>query len=111
VTEGCAPPTEHDPIVERLEVTPQEFILKPGGRGVLKVTAVWSDGMHRDATPWALYDSRDDQLAEVTPTGEITARRAGRVAVTVRYAGQVAAVDVTIPYGEKRPHGDFVVRN
>jgi hypothetical protein len=111
IAEGCAAPSAEEPIVTRLEVTPAEVVAKPGQKASLRVSAVWSDGVRRDITPWALFDSRDKNYAEVTTAGEITTLKSGRVPVTVRYAGQVAAVDVTIPYGEALPHEGFTAKN
>lgn len=100
LAEGCRPPQLDDgsagPLeVTRIEVTPREAVLKPGESLALRVQAVWNDGVVRDVSPWALYDVRDKQYAEITADGRITALKAGRVPATIRYMGQVAAVDVT----------------
>jgi hypothetical protein len=101
------PPPRADVRVVRLEVAPAEVVLSAGEQAALRVTAHWSDGATQDASPWALYESRDERAAEVTPAGRITSTGPGRVAVTVRYLGQVAAVPVTTPFG---PAGDAPTR-
>ncbi|MBM81877.1 MAG: hypothetical protein CMJ78_14980 [Planctomycetaceae bacterium] len=67
------------------------------GRKIV-VRAVWSDGKVTDATPWALYEVRDEQIAEVNESGHIEAVRSGRTAITVTFMGQVNAVTVTVPF-------------
>ncbi len=121
IAEGCvspeaelarsSTPAQASPVVTKLNVTPVELVLEPGKSAKLQVQAVWSDGFVQEITPWALYDVRDKQLADVGRSGTVSALRAGRVPVTVRYMGQVAAVDVTIPYGPSRELADFTPRN
>ncbi|MGE3405769.1 MAG: DUF1549 domain-containing protein [Pirellulales bacterium] len=113
IESGAPPPrlttTETSPLahvdrVVKLEVTPAEALLAAGQQTQLQVVAHWSDGEVRDVTPWALYESKDDRVAEVTPTGQITSAGAGRVAIIVRYMGQVMAVPMTTPFTQ--PAGD-----
>ena len=111
IAAGLPPPTTDDPHVVRLEVTPGELLLKPGQQAEISVAAYWSDGVRRDATPWALFDSRDQQIVEVSASGVVTANKPGRSPVTVRFLGQVAAVSVTIPYEGLAEPTDFTPRN
>ncbi|MDB5338134.1 MAG: Protein of unknown function (DUF1553)/Protein of unknown function [Planctomycetaceae bacterium] len=95
---GMPGPQAADPHVARLEVTSLERPLQLGEQMQLQVRVVWSDGSAQDATPWVLYESNSDRVAQVSSAGLITVRGAGRAAVTVRHLGQVAAVPVTVPY-------------
>lgn len=65
----------------------------------LRVSASFADGSARDVTPWVLFEVRDKTIAEVSRGGVLTARRAGKTAVSVRYLGQVASVSVSVPFG------------
>lgn len=98
--------------------------LAVGGRHALQVQADWhsttkvteghagaSNSSRRDVTSWCLYDSRDPAVAEVTRTGQIVAKGAGKTAITVRYAGQIATVGVTVPWGPPAPIDDFPIHN
>jgi hypothetical protein len=107
IAEGCAAPGADAPQVVALEVSHTELVLAAGETAQLQATAVWSDGVRRDATPWALYDVRNETLAEVTPSGKVAALASGRVPVTIRYMGQVAAVDVTTPFGSAKKTQEF----
>jgi hypothetical protein len=98
ICQGVPGPSAKDPLLTRLEVTPSELLLPPGGAATLRVRAAWSDAASRDVTALALYDDADLQVAEVTAEGSVKAIGHGRTAITVRYLGQVAAVTVTVPY-------------
>jgi hypothetical protein len=111
ITQGLGAPTSDDPRVARLEVTPNQPILALGRATQLQVHAVWSDGQRHDVTPLALYDSRDERFVEVTALGIVRATSPGKGAVTVRYAGQVAAVDVTVPYEKPQAVAEFTPAN
>lgn len=107
IAQGMTPPEARLSVV-RLTVTPDDVRLTAGGKAALAVKAHWSDGVVSDATTTALYDVIHDTLAEVTSTGEITARDPGRTTVNVRFCGQVAAVSLTIPFADQSPPSDFV---
>lgn len=94
----------------RLDVTPAELVLKPGQSGNIRVGAAWSDGANRDVTAWAQYELREEAVAGVSPDGLVTAASPGRVAVTVRFAGLVTAVPVTVPF-ESTPSAEPFVPN
>lgn len=98
VAQGMPGPQTADPRVVRLDVTPRERELRSGEKFQLQVRAVWSDGTEQNVTPWALFESNNDQVAEVAGPGAVTAKGAGRTAVTIRHLGQVAAVPVIVPY-------------
>lgn len=90
---------EEWPTVTKLEVTPLDVTLKREETRELKVKATWSDGTVQDATKLALFESTREPVAGIDATGKLEARGPGRAAITVRYMGQVAAVQATIPFG------------
>jgi hypothetical protein len=87
------------PTVTKLEVSSLDLLMQKGEVRELKVKATWSDGAVQDATKLALYESNRDPVAAVDANGRLEARGPGRAAITVRYMGQVAAVQVTVPFG------------
>ena len=111
IAQGLARPTTSDAIVQNLLVTPDKLTLAPGGTAGLKVVARWSDGVERDVTAWSLFDSQNRQMVEIDAAGSVTAQKPGVSAVTARFAGQVAAVPVTIPYGPSQPIENVVALN
>ena len=82
----------------QIRVEPAELVVPVGGDVSLKVVATFGDGTTRDVTPWALYDTREKMIADVTRTGVLTAVKSGKTALTIRYLGQVAALGVSVPF-------------
>jgi len=99
IGQGLARPTTSDPVLTQITVAPAALKLTVGTLTSLSVSAHWSDGVVRDVTPWALFDSQNRQIVEIDHVGQVTAQKPGVSAVTARFSGQVAAVPVTIPYG------------
>ena len=99
IARGALGPSPADPKLLRLEITPRDLELQPGKSQTLKVQAVWSDNLNQDVTAWAVYDSTQEHVASVSPNGDIQATGPGRTAVMIRYLGQFAVVNVSVPYG------------
>ena len=59
----------NDPVVQRIEVLPQERVLEPGAMQQLAVIAHLSDGSRADVTTLAQFNVNDADLADVSPTG------------------------------------------
>jgi hypothetical protein len=86
--------------VTKLIVTPATRVGQPGLTQQLQVQALYSDGKTRDVTAWARFDSMDDAVLSVTPTGLVTAIGRGQAPVMVRYEGQAEISTVAIPYAD-----------
>lgn len=97
---GMPAPRADDPRVVQLKVEPAELVLQAGEQQQLKVEAHFSDGVVQPATSWVLYESTQDTVAEVAPSGAVKVLRPGGATITIRYLGQSAAVPVIVPYGE-----------
>jgi hypothetical protein len=108
---GAPAPSAADARVLRLSVTPSSLVLSPGRSASLTVTAEWSDGVRRDVTALALFDSRDGRVATVTPAGSVGAIRPGKSPVGVRFLGLVASADVTVPFAAVAAADGFVPHN
>jgi hypothetical protein len=78
------------PVLRRVEVTPGESVLvEPADRVRLRVRATFSDGTERDVTRLAVYEA-SNQVATVTPDGEVRRGQAGETAILVRYLDRQA---------------------
>ncbi|HJT79158.1 MAG TPA: DUF1549 domain-containing protein, partial [Gemmataceae bacterium] len=78
------------PVLRRLEVTPTEQVLvEPADRVRLRVRAFFSDGTERDVTGLAVFEV-SNQVATVSPAGEVRREQAGEAAVLVRYLDRQA---------------------
>ena len=73
--------------------------------------ALWSDGLVQDVSKWALFDSSDNNVAEVANDGRLMAKGPGRTAITVRFMGQVASVSVTVPFANISDFPSFATTN
>ncbi|MCI0536889.1 MAG: DUF1549 and DUF1553 domain-containing protein, partial [Verrucomicrobiales bacterium] len=99
-----APYGAKDLTVTAISVTPPDSLLATTNQTLqLRVSAFLSDGSQEDATAQALYTSNDDAVAEVSKSGEITTRGRGLTSIMVRYAGQVAAARIAVPFGGVDP--------
>ncbi len=95
----------------KLTAQPSDVTLMPNQSQTLTVQATFADGETRDVTAWALFDVRESHIAEVSRTGRITALRAGKTAVMVRYLGQVATISVAVPFSAEPVTIDFQPAN
>lgn len=84
--------------VARIEVTPAEVVLVPhSGKANIRVTAFYGDGVQADVTALSRFETLNDEVALVDRDGQITCQEAGDAPILVRYAGQVAVVQVLVP--------------
>lgn len=115
IRQGATNDTSTVPKFVSLEVEPKKAILKPNATQQLKVVAHYADGRTRDVTPWALFESNDPAMAEVSATGLVSTRAIpGNVSIMVRYQGQVTVFIAAIPLGANitaiPPEKNFVDR-
>lgn len=104
-----------DPVVERIEVFPAERTMERAATQQLAVLAHYSDGSVQDVTRIAQFESNDDEMAEVSPTGLVrTQHLTGDAAVMVRFQGQVGVFRAAIPLGvdlnDLPPERNFIDR-
>ena len=74
--------------VTRLEVFPKRRVGTVGTTQQLRVIAHYNDKSIRDVTAWAKYDSMDESILEVAPSGLITTSGRGQAPVMVRFGSQ-----------------------
>lgn len=100
IEQGAAPPSESDPTVTSVRVTPERLIFDSHHKEqALQVTARFSDGTERDVTDLAVYQSNEPEIADVSEAGVVrTQSRCGQMAVMVRYGEQIAVFHGTVPF-------------
>lgn len=79
-----------DPVIQRLEVFPEEAVVLEDGHYQMLVTAYLSDGRSEDLTEQVRFESLDREVLEVSSSGRVQGRRVGEAVVLVRAAGKVA---------------------
>lgn len=100
IKQGAPYGTGSEPKIVSVEVQPKRGLIQMGGRQQLKVLAKYSDGSVRDTTRLALYESNADAMANVTEDGLVEVRDLpGKVAVMVRYQGEVSVFTAAVPLG------------
>jgi hypothetical protein len=109
--DGAPEPGPRDPQVTKVEVWPAHRVLVPGEQQQLAVRATWSDGLAEDVTATAQFNSLNDGVAAVTPNGLVTALAAGETHVMVRFRGQVAIAQVTLPYARLEQYPEVPANN
>lgn len=103
IAAGAAPPREDDPIIESLEVFPEEVTLRPGDQQRIVVRAKYSNGRMSDVTPWSKFAATNEAVATVDEDGRIKVVGHGGGAVTVWYSSKIVNVRVTSPYAAEAP--------
>ena len=100
------------PKLERLEVSPREREMKPGGEQQILATALFSDGSRRDVSHAAQYASNATSVAEVSPHGVVRCGgQSGEAAITINYMGSVSVVRVQRPRSSSKHHSAMPIRN
>jgi hypothetical protein len=84
------------PALARLEIYPPMAVLGPGETHGFLITGHYSDGRTEDFTHQVLYSSNDSEVATVTGSGLVSAKRKGETAILIRAAGQVASAVVGV---------------
>ncbi len=99
---GVPGPTDADPSVTTLTVTPERATVAVGDTRQITVTATLSNGKIRDVTPQTLFSSGDGALIEVTPGGLAKSLAPGEGPVVIRYGGKFATARLLAPFAPAR---------
>ena len=101
------------PTLVRLSVEPRHRVMNQHDRQQIAILAHRSDGTARDVTHQAQYQSNETAIATVDDDGLVrTLERSGEAAIMVRYMGQVAIFQATVPLGKPINHyPDFPCNN
>ena len=82
--------------VTRVEVSPKEVVLE-GGRGhQLEVTAYLANGRQEDITDQVRYISSNPEVANVSDTGLVEAKKTGETNILIRTPGYTLNADVGV---------------
>jgi uncharacterized protein DUF1549/uncharacterized protein DUF1553 len=111
IASGTPGPLPDDPVLSGLKVLPASRIMKQKEQQQVMVLANYSDGRTRDVTQSSRLESLNDSVAEVSNQGLITARGGGQAAILARYMGNVAMVEVVVPYTMSHDYSDFRAQN
>lgn len=89
-----------DPVVEEINIVPEQRRLPREQSQQLTVLARYSDGSVEDITHTAQFESNNKDLAQVDDSGLVQlGNQSGDVAVMARYQGNVSVFRASIPLG------------
>ena len=92
-----SPPDERQ--LKRITVTPAASVMNTTSEVVLKVIAHYSDGRQQNVTARSLFESNAPEVGDVDVRARVTtAMRGGLFAVMVRFSGQIAVFQGTVPF-------------
>jgi Protein of unknown function (DUF1549)/Protein of unknown function (DUF1553) len=101
-----------DPVVQAVRVEPAERLLWPRDWQQLRVIARYSDGRERDVTAHARFQSNNEGLINVQPSGLVRAGEVpGEAAVMASFMNEVAVFRVLVPRTETIANYPAVVEN
>ncbi len=98
IAAGMVAPSEADPKITKLEITPKQTTLNNGAAEQVRVVAQYSDGHAEDVTRWGKYATTDAGVATVEDDGKVRMQGSGEAAVTVWYLSRVAFASFANPY-------------
>jgi hypothetical protein len=94
IHDGSQPDLRDAPVLREIEVTPrQKVVPEPVDRVPIQVRARFSDGSIRDVSRLAVYET-SNQVATVTPGGEVQRQELGETTILVRYLDQRTPVQL-----------------
>jgi hypothetical protein len=100
--QGTPGPKDDDPRVVGLKVYPEHRLMEPGQEQHLAVLASLSDGSERDVTPSARFDTLNEGVATVRPSGLAKTVGRGVASIMVRYQGCSAITRLSVPFARTR---------
>jgi hypothetical protein len=101
IASGAPPPSDKDPLIERIQVTPASRMLKIGDEQQLAVKAFFSDGHNEDVTRWVKYSSSNDGVATVSDSGLVRMQGSGEAVISLWYLSRVASALLSVPFPGK----------
>lgn len=98
IASGSNAPTDSDPKITRLEVTPKTATFASGAETQLRVLAQYSDGHAEDVTRWVKYSTSDAAVASVDDDGKVKINGHGETAISIWYQSNVSFARLANPY-------------
>jgi hypothetical protein len=105
ISQGATPPRADDPHLVKIEIFPQEQILNVNASQQLQVRATFSDGLSREVTRQAVYQSNEPSIATISDDGLIqTTSQHGLFSVMARFGEQIATFHAAVPFVSDPKH-------
>jgi hypothetical protein len=101
IAAGAPPPTDHDPLITALDVSPTSATLAPNAEQQITVHARFSDGHQEDVTRWVKFNSTSEGVATVDDSGHVKMTGAGEAAITCSYLSRVSFSRLVVPFANQ----------
>ena len=108
IISGAVPPSADDPVVERLEVFPDNVHLTVGQNQDFVVRAHYSDGHSEDVTRWTKFTSTNEAVASVDAHGRVTVTGHGAGAITGWFASRIVIAGMVSPFPYDIPDDVYI---
>jgi hypothetical protein len=99
ITQGTPADLADTAQVVGVRVVPDKLAMKPGEKHRLQLIAEYNNGTKRDVTRLGVFAVNNDQFAQVSDEGLVTAIAAGETAVVGRFERTFAATGITVLEG------------
>lgn len=103
ISQGASGPSDEDPILTDISVTPETSLLRPGDETQVLVSGHYGDGRIVDVTHWAKFTATDEAVLSVDEEGRVLVRGSGEGAVLVWFGSKVKLARMTVPYPHDIP--------
>ncbi|MDQ6630631.1 MAG: DUF1549 and DUF1553 domain-containing protein, partial [Verrucomicrobiota bacterium] len=100
-------PKKEDPRIQKIEILPENVVLKSGMNQQLIVRAHFDDGHVEDVSHWAKYNAANAAVTQVDDEGNVKVIGNGEGAITAWYLSRIAIATVTSPFTNKIPEQIF----
>jgi hypothetical protein len=98
IAAGQTPPKDDDARMTRLEILPENTVLKSGDTQQIVVLAHFSDGHVEDVTRGAKYTATNLTVANVDEDGEVTVTGHGEGSLVAWYLSRNVIASLSVPY-------------
>ncbi|HCP14099.1 MAG TPA: hypothetical protein DIT89_17325, partial [Planctomycetaceae bacterium] len=96
IAEGMKVAPEGTPTLVSIELFPKPRVLRDGAdRQQLLVNGHFSDGSVRDITALTAFDTSDESIAAITPTGVVTREGRGEATILARYLDKMSTTQIS----------------
>jgi hypothetical protein len=100
-------PAASDPRIERLEIVPEDVVLKKGDQQQVLVLAHFNDGHTEDVTSWAKFTSTNLTVCQVDDVGKVKVTGNGEGSISAWYLSKTVLGTVQVPYESPLPTNTF----
>jgi hypothetical protein len=107
IAAGQPAPAKSDLRIERLEIVPDNVVLKKGNQQQVLILAHFSDGRAEDVTSWAKFNSTNQTVCQVDDVGKVKVTGNGEGSISAWYLSKTVLGTVQVPYETRLPSSTF----